>query len=187
MPLSLVLPSLGPDKICLGIHSLIKTVSFLHSNSFLHNNLALQSVYVTEDGRWVLGGMEFIKSFSDMTAEFISTVDKYIPKDSIPPEDEKSFGCIESRDHYALGQLFSRIIAPFISPNYIHATESDKMGWRELQDFLDNMIVRNPDSRYTTKMLLEASFFKDNVLIDVVETFQGLRNIPVDIKIRMFR
>lgn len=186
----MVLSNLGPDKICLGIHSLIKTVHFLHSNSITHNNLSLSSVYVTKDGRWVLGGMEFIKSFNDMDAEFISTVDKYIPHDSIPPKDlNKNTGSnsVESRDCYALGQLLSRIIAPFISPTYIDVTDSEKVAWRELQDLLDNMLSGNPDSRCKTKVLLEASFFKDNVLIDVVETFQGLRNIPVDIKIRMFR
>lgn len=186
----MVLSSLGPDKICLGIHSLIKTVHFLHSNSIVHNNLSLSSLYVTEDGRWVLGGMEFIKSFNEMNHDFIATVDKYIPKDGIPPEDldkslESTF--IESRDYYALGLLFSGIIGPFISPSYIHVNDSEKLGWRELQDLLDNMLVRNPDSRYSTKILLEASFFKDNVLIDVVESFQGLINIPVDIKMRMFR
>ena len=169
---------------------MLKTVHFLHSNSIAHNNLSLSSIYLAQDGRWVLGGMEFIKAFSDVNDEFIKIVDKYIPEESIPPEDadktlESTF--TESRDYFALGQLISTIISPFISPSYIHSNDSEKIGWRELQDLLDYMLIRNPDSRYSTKLLLDASFFKDNVLIDVIETFQGLINIPVDIKIRMFR
>ena len=65
-----------------------KTLDFLHSKKLCHNALKLDSIYVTESGkRWVLGGMEFLKSSDEIDEAFIQTLYKFIPENIRAPED----------------------------------------------------------------------------------------------------
>lgn len=93
---------------------------------------------------------------------------------------------MESRDYFALGHLLVDMIAPFLMPVYTQAS-GDQTNWKELQGNLDQMCSRNPNKRISSKTLLETSFFKNSVLIDVVETFKEIRGIPHDMKHRIFR
>ena len=87
---------------------------------------------------------------------------------------------------FALGQFLGEIISPFLTPLYMQ-TSSDHMSWKDLQSSVDMMSARNPDLRLSPRNVLGTTFFKDNVLIDIVETFKEIQGIRVDIKKRLFR
>jgi hypothetical protein len=93
---------------------------------------------------------------------------------------------IESRDYFALGQSLGEIISPFLTPLYMQ-TIQDNVSWKDLQSSLDIMCARNPDLRLSPGNVLGTTFFKDNVLIDIVETFKEIQGIQGDIKRRLFR
>ena len=63
----------------------------------------------------------------------------------------------------------------------------DTLNWKELQSSIDCMCSRHPDKRLDAKQILETSFFKSNVLIDVVEHLKEIQGIPLEIKMRMMR
>ncbi|KAI8820395.1 uncharacterized protein EV422DRAFT_479493, partial [Fimicolochytrium jonesii] len=65
VPLKQVLMEMPGEEICMGLFNLIKTIEFLHSEMLSHNNIQLDSVFVTDSAngrRWVLGGMEYLTS-----------------------------------------------------------------------------------------------------------------------------
>jgi hypothetical protein len=66
-------------------------------------------------------------------------------------------------------------------------TIQDNVSWKDLQSSLDIMCARNPDLRLSPGNVLGTTFFKDNVLIDIVETFKEIQGIQADIKRRLFR
>jgi serine/threonine protein kinase len=114
--------------------------------------------------------MEFLKSFDEMTPEFIEKLGKSISETIRPPEDldkELTVDQIESRDYYALGHLMMDLIAPFLTPAYIQSSV-DNMNWKEIQAYVDQCCSRNPSKRISPKSLLDSPFFKNNILIDIV-------------------
>lgn len=59
-PLSVVLERQTPLQVCLGLQSVAQALQFLHQKGRVcHNNVSVASVFVTPDGRWKLGGLEF--------------------------------------------------------------------------------------------------------------------------------
>lgn len=151
--------------------------------------------------------MEFVKAIDEIDEEFIQTLHSFLPESSHPPEDidedlvfqhiyaevmhstkqlTQAPEVIESRDFFALGQLLGEIISPFLTPLYIQ-TIQDNVSWKDLQSSLDIMCARNPDLRLSPRSVLGTTFFKDNVLIDIVETFKEIQGIQADIKRRLFR
>uniref|UniRef100_A0A170YVL2 Protein-associating with the carboxyl-terminal domain of ezrin n=1 Tax=Triatoma infestans TaxID=30076 RepID=A0A170YVL2_TRIIF len=60
-------------QICIGLHSILKAISFLHEKALSsHNNICQASVYVTPEGHWKLAGLEYLCRFSDLSARFLS-------------------------------------------------------------------------------------------------------------------
>ncbi|CAG2207832.1 SCYL3 [Mytilus edulis] len=58
-PLSLVLGDLSSMEVASGICNIISALSFLHDKANIcHNNICADTVYVTENGHWKLGGFE---------------------------------------------------------------------------------------------------------------------------------
>ncbi|XP_073993884.1 protein-associating with the carboxyl-terminal domain of ezrin isoform X2 [Rhodnius prolixus] len=60
-------------QICIGLHSILNAISFLHEKAHSsHNNICQASVYVTPEGHWKLAGLEYLCRFSDLSARFLS-------------------------------------------------------------------------------------------------------------------
>ncbi len=61
-PLSLVRGQQSPLQVCLGVHDVVEALDFLHERAgACHNNVAQSSILVTPEGRFKLGGLEFVK------------------------------------------------------------------------------------------------------------------------------
>lgn len=72
-PLAHILPTLNTLQICIGLHSILKALHFLHEKaSASHNNVCVASIYVTKNGSWKLGGMEYLCKYKDLTEDYLN-------------------------------------------------------------------------------------------------------------------
>lgn len=114
-PLAYVLPSLNALQVCIGLHSVLKALCFLHEKAQVtHNNVCVTSIYVTKDGRWKLGGMEYLCSFKELNSDYIAkTINTRYDK-SIDPNEIKYLKLEKCRkdfiDVYAFGALALEIL-----------------------------------------------------------------------------
>ncbi|XP_060525428.1 protein-associating with the carboxyl-terminal domain of ezrin [Cylas formicarius] len=71
-PLAQSLPSLTQLEICVGLHSVLKALCFLHRQANVsHNNVCVASVYVAKDRTWKLGGMEYACRYKELTSDYL--------------------------------------------------------------------------------------------------------------------
>lgn len=105
-----------------GLYSILKAVTFLHEKaSSSHNNLSWSAVYVTGDGSWKLGGLEYLCRYEELTADYLAKTrttryDKAIdPNESTNATDPKYIrsGAI---DKYAFAVLVQELLH-FIAKN----------------------------------------------------------------------
>lgn len=91
VPLSHVLSKLDILQISVGLHSILKALLFLHKAYASHNNLSIASVYVTNDGIWKLGSMEFLCPYKELSPDYLSKTkkDRCSKSESIDPAEEK--------------------------------------------------------------------------------------------------
>ena len=77
----------SPPSVCLGLHDVIEALLFLHDNAWAcHNNIALSSVLVTHpEGRFKLGGLEFVKKFDEVSRAFLDTTRSARHKKAVAP------------------------------------------------------------------------------------------------------
>ncbi|XP_018570433.1 protein-associating with the carboxyl-terminal domain of ezrin [Anoplophora glabripennis] len=72
-PLAHILPTLNTLQICIGLHSILKALHFLHEKtSSSHNNICVASIYVTKSGSWKLGGMEYLCKYKDLDQDYLN-------------------------------------------------------------------------------------------------------------------
>ncbi|KAJ3330624.1 Protein-associating with the carboxyl-terminal domain of ezrin [Blyttiomyces sp. JEL0837] len=185
-PLTRFIKSLPDEEVAIGIYNLLKTVGFLHANQLCHNNIQLSSLFLGGNNRvWLLGGMEFVTPVNEITKDFISKLQIFLPDEVRAPEDvDKDIPASngpQARDLYALGNLLTVILAPFVAPQNV--VSGELFCWRELQSVVDRMMSRNPNKRPTVNEVLGHRFFADNPLICTVESFlRDIRALPMDKK-----
>lgn len=114
-PLSHILPTLSGLQICIGLHSVLKALCFLHEKALVsHNNVCIASIYVTRDGSWKLGGTEYLCPFKELTSDYIaktqtSRYDKAIDSNEI--KYLKQENCRKDFiDVYAFGVLAAEVL-----------------------------------------------------------------------------
>ncbi|TPX43246.1 hypothetical protein SeMB42_g04803 [Synchytrium endobioticum] len=216
-PLKLVLSRLNEEQVILGIRNITETLEFLHSEKLCHNNLKLDSVYVSaEDGRWLIGGMELVTRFDDLSPIMRSKLRTFLPPDIVPPEDMDPTiqGEPASRDSYALGFLLSDIISRFlvatkpILPSPVsatpgvssstslpgheddnptdHADSQTNYDWTCLQDIADKMVSRQPVKRPRPQEILKSPFFTHNAFANAVAALGGIRTFDSNKKRQIF-
>lgn len=99
-PLSQVVSHLNTIEICLGLYSILKALCFLHEKAHVsHNNICLACVFVSRDGSWKLGGMEYLCQYSSLTEEYLqkSKVHRYT-KAVDTNETQHLKQCLERKD-----------------------------------------------------------------------------------------
>ncbi|GLH04323.1 Uncharacterized protein GBIM_10052 [Gryllus bimaculatus] len=111
-PLSHVLDQQTSLQICLGLHSILKAVVFLHDKAKAsHNNVCRAAIYVSPDGTWKLGGFEFLCLFQDMSATRLQQTHAHRYEKAIAPEEDGSTLTHPSAvDQYAFGVLVEEVL-----------------------------------------------------------------------------
>lgn len=60
-PLTLIITTQSTLQICVGLHSILSAIIFLHKKAqSSHNNICCASIYVSSEGIWKLGGLEYL-------------------------------------------------------------------------------------------------------------------------------
>lgn len=98
-PLSHVLATQNTFQICIGLHSILKALCFLHEKALSsYNNLCTASIYVTKDGSWKLGGMEYLCKFDDLTIDYLNKAKVHRYDKAIDPNEENNMQDCERFD-----------------------------------------------------------------------------------------
>ncbi|KAK3600999.1 hypothetical protein CHS0354_008109 [Potamilus streckersoni] len=172
-PLMNVLAELSSLEVCAGLQSILDALSFLHDKAEMcHNNVCIDSIWVTKDGSWRLGGLEHAVKFSDATIEFLEERRALRYEKAIAPEEkqgkfEASEAYGSARDVYAFGFLCEEI-------------------WEKLQDLgdvlktferriADECLNTDPRKRPKAHSLLNDRIFNQ----DFMEIFLFLKNVAV--------
>ncbi|TPX35889.1 hypothetical protein SmJEL517_g01800 [Synchytrium microbalum] len=216
LPLRMLLNTLSQEHVILGIRQIIETLEFLHSEKLCHNNLRLDSIYISsEDGRWLVGGLEAMTPFNDLNPVVLAKLRMLVPADIVPPEDLDPTlqGEPAARDSYALGFLLSDIISRFLvstKPMYpptpenaappseattktdVSPTKTDSpppsnvYDWYGLQDCADKMLSRQPVKRLRASECLRHPFFSHNPFANAIAALGGIRTLDASKKTQMF-
>lgn len=114
-PLSHVLPTLNGLQICIGLHSVLKALCFLHEKALVsHNNVCVASIYVAKDGSWRLGGTEFLCTFKELSSDYISKTKNTRYDKGIDPDEVKHLRKENCRkdfiDVFAFGALANEVL-----------------------------------------------------------------------------
>eukprot|EP00095_Tigriopus_kingsejongensis_P002410 maker-scaffold934_size79169-snap-gene-0.32 protein:Tk02410 transcript:maker-scaffold934_size79169-snap-gene-0.32-mRNA-1 annotation:"protein-associating with the carboxyl-terminal domain of ezrin" len=171
-PLSAVLAHQSQYQIVLGLFDVLTALEFLHERAkVLHNNLNLNAIFVTPNGRWKVGGMEFAKRFHDMNASFLETTRAHRHPGSIPPEEStpNSLKTSAPRDVYGMGKLAQEVLGKCSLAN----------GGKDFLDFsefiLKDLLASDPDQRPTLKATLSHPIFQQ----DFLHVIEFLRHLPL--------
>lgn len=98
-PLVQIIESQTSLQICVGLHSILQALLFLHDKATSsHNNVCCSSIYVTADGNWKLGGLEYLCQISDINTDYFRKIKSYRYDKTIMPDEERllSSGAIDA-------------------------------------------------------------------------------------------
>ncbi|KAL1132006.1 hypothetical protein AAG570_011616 [Ranatra chinensis] len=153
-PLSQVLTEQTPLQICIGLHSVLKALNFLHDKAASsHNNICQAAIYVTPDGQWKLGGMEYLCRFSDVSAGFLAESRSGRYERGVSPGEENRVPQPPSAiDLYAYGVLVEEVLLPRVSDEVPGMSEFLDLCRRQLQ-------ASECSTRPSLSALLGHSFF----------------------------
>ncbi|KAL6447108.1 hypothetical protein ACFW04_001448 [Cataglyphis niger] len=157
-PLIQVIEKQNILQICIGLHSILRALIFLHETALAsHNNICSSSIYVTAEGYWKLGGLECLCKLADATSTYYQRIKSYRYEKAISPNEDiadliKSDN-LTSIDSYAFG-----ILAEDILKNLQDTDEA--LNLSEFREFCKKNL-QNPDAclRSTLLNALQHSFF----------------------------
>ncbi|XP_012234046.2 protein-associating with the carboxyl-terminal domain of ezrin [Linepithema humile] len=114
-PLIQVIEKQNILQICIGLHSILRALIFLHETALAsHNNICSSSIYVTAEGYWKLGGLECLCKFSDATPTYYQRIKSYRYEKGISPgediDDLVKSANLTAIDSYAFGVLAEDIL-----------------------------------------------------------------------------
>lgn len=149
-----VLPQQTPLQICIGLHCVLNALHFLHENALSsHNNVCLAAIYVTPEGYWKLGGMEYLCRFSDLSARFLAESREGRYDRAIVPGEEKRVPQPPSTiDRYAFCILVTEVLGKHVEDDVPGLLDFTKM----CREFLDSTDFHG---RYSLNSFLQHKFF----------------------------
>ncbi|XP_012288202.1 protein-associating with the carboxyl-terminal domain of ezrin [Orussus abietinus] len=138
-PLVQVISSLTTLQICIGLHSILRALIFLHKNvRASHNNVCSSSIYVTSEGFWKLGGLEHLCKCSEVITAHIKKTKNYRYEKAIPPEEKEMKSDIPldpyAIDQFAFGVLAEEVLASKNSDDVPALAEFSDLCKRHLQN-----------------------------------------------------
>ncbi|CAG5115679.1 unnamed protein product [Candidula unifasciata] len=171
-PLFTFVSDISSQELCAGLHDVLQGLEFLHSKlGVCHNNVCLSSVFVSSDGSWKLGGLEFACKFHEATQEYLDRIRAFRQEDSLSPEEKASSVRRDSslghaRDVFAFGTLVEVILDL--------VREKDTCA-QMLEQQLSVCLSPDPASRPGVSSLLSLPVFRS----ELIEIITFLRHITV--------
>ncbi|KAH0564058.1 protein-associating with the carboxyl-terminal domain of ezrin [Cotesia glomerata] len=172
-PLAQIIGSQTTLQICIGLHSILRALIFLHEKALAsHNNVCSSSIYVTSEGSWKLGGLEFLCRFTDFNQAYLKKIKNFRYEKAIAPEEDGN--SLETQlnpigvDQYAFGVLTEEVLRLKNSDDVPALAEFKEICKRSLQ---------NPDPLLRTKLstLLNNPFFTH----DFINIHEFLMELPL--------
>lgn len=156
-PLSQCIGNQTTLQICIGLHSILRALIFIHDNALAsHNNICSSSIYVTPEGSWKLGCFEFLCKFSDFNQAYLKKIKTFRYEKAIAPEENNdSLGSQinpVSIDKFAFGVFAEEIL--------INKNTDDVPGLLEFKELAKQQLQnQDPELRPKLNDILKHSFF----------------------------
>ncbi|XP_066588545.1 protein-associating with the carboxyl-terminal domain of ezrin-like [Prorops nasuta] len=172
-PLIQVIDTQTTLQICIGLHSILRALIFLHEKAnSSHNNVCSSSIYVTPEGNWKLGGLEYLCKFSEMTLLYFQKIKSYRYEKAIYPAEDvsllKTLGNLTAIDSYAFGVLAEEI--------FKLKNADDVPGLKEFKAFCKQNLQNSDASlRKNLSALLQHPFFTH----DFIKIHAFLEELPL--------
>lgn len=154
-PLIQVIETQNSLQICIGLYSVVRALAFLHEKAHAsHNNVCMSSIYVTPEGCWKLGGLEYLCKSSDLTSSYLLKIKNYRYDRAIPPDEHLTIASAKftAIDAYAFGILAEDILKL--------KNSEDVPGLAEFKEFCRENL-QNPDFQLRQELsaVLRHTFF----------------------------
>ncbi|KAH9645850.1 hypothetical protein HF086_010049 [Spodoptera exigua] len=167
-PLSHILPSLTPLQICIGLNNILRALVFIHEQAGMsHNNVSVSAIYVTGDGQWKLGGLQYLCPFTELTAAYLrhARIHRY---DKAVDPNEDSYEITTKVDQYAFAVLVDDVFKDCKDDEVPHLKEFKKY----CKDCLQH---QNPAKRPNLSELLHHNFFNH----EFISIYKFLNFLPL--------
>ncbi|XP_068628331.1 protein-associating with the carboxyl-terminal domain of ezrin isoform X3 [Battus philenor] len=151
-PLSHVIIGQTPLQICIGLNNILRALVFLHEQAGVsHNNVGVSSIYVTGDGQWKLGGLQYLCNFTDLNPTYLKHARIHRYDKAIDP-DEESHDITSKVDQYAFAVLVDEV--------FKERKDDDVPYLREFKTYCKDCLQNNnPSLRPDLSKILQHSFF----------------------------
>ncbi|XP_034934423.1 protein-associating with the carboxyl-terminal domain of ezrin [Chelonus insularis] len=156
-PLAQVIGTQTTLQICIGLHSILRALIFLHEKALAsHNNVCSSSIYVTPEGSWKLGGLEYLCRFSEFNQAYLKKIKNFRCEQAIAPEEETVTSEVQINpigiDQYAFGVLTEEVLRLKNTDDVPALLEFRELCKQSLQN-------ADPALRTKLSILLENPFF----------------------------
>ncbi|XP_030036748.1 protein-associating with the carboxyl-terminal domain of ezrin [Manduca sexta] len=151
-PLSQVLNSLTPLQICIGLNNILRALVFLHEQAGMsHNNVSISAIYVTGDGQWKLGGLQYLCPFTELTSAYLKHARLHRYDKAVDP-NEDSYEITTKVDQYSFAVLVDDVFK---------GKNNDEVPYlKEFKSFCrDTLQHQNPAKRTNLSEVLQHNFF----------------------------
>ncbi|KYM93001.1 Protein-associating with the carboxyl-terminal domain of ezrin [Atta colombica] len=149
-PLVQVIEKQNILQICIGLHSILRALIFLHETALAsHNNVCSSSIYVTAEGYWKLGGLECLCKFADASPTYYQRIKNYRYEKAISSNEDIAdlvkTSNLTAIDSYAFGVLAEDILKNLKdtdeAPNLLEFSEFCKKNLQNSDAYLRNSLL----------------------------------------------
>ncbi|KAL6255924.1 hypothetical protein P5V15_013164 [Pogonomyrmex californicus] len=157
-PLIQVIEKQNILQICIGLHSILRALIFLHETALAsHNNVCSSSIYVTTEGYWKLGGLECLCKFTDATPTYYQRIKSYRYEKAISSNEDIA-DLVKSANLTAIDAYAFGVLAEDILNNLQNTDEASNL--LEFREFCKKNL-QNSDACLRSRLLnvLQHSFF----------------------------
>ncbi|XP_071644997.1 protein-associating with the carboxyl-terminal domain of ezrin [Temnothorax longispinosus] len=158
-PLIQVIEKQNVLQICIGLHSILRALVFLHETALAsHNNVCSSSIYVTAEGCWKLGGLECLCKLAGATPTYYQRIKSYRYEKAISSNEDVAdlikTANLTAIDSYAFGVLAEDIL------KNLQDTDEAIPNLLEFKEFCKKNL-QNPDACLRSRLfnVLQHSFF----------------------------
>lgn len=167
-PLSQVLITQTPLQICIGLNNILRALVFLHNQAGMsHNNISVSAVYVTGDGQWKLGGLQYLCSFSELTPAYLKHARIHRYDKAVDP-NEDSYTLTTKVDQYGFAVLVEDVYRNHKNDDVPHLREFKKY----CRDYLQH---DDPVQRPDLSAVLQHNFFNH----EFISIYKFLNFLPL--------